>query len=91
MATRCLGEIFFYADEFTNALLSGGKAGDLSAANSGSEDSDFGRSHNPVCAGVVRTVAGWQEKGYDVDYFASALRWHVSTVTLSHRRFPRSG
>jgi len=43
----------------------------------------------PVSLEVCYTVAGWQEKGYDVDYILDqALRWHVSTVNIKSSPIP---
>jgi len=54
-----------------------GNAGDLSAANRACRIQDVWQ-RKPVSLEVCYTVAGWQEKGYDVDYILDqALRWHV--------------
>jgi uncharacterized protein DUF4832 len=43
----------------------------------------------PVSLEVCNTVAGWQEKGYDVDYIIDqALRWHVSSVNIKSAPIP---
>ncbi len=43
----------------------------------------------PLSLEVCYTVAGWQEKGYDVDYILDqALRWHVSTVNIKSSPIP---
>jgi hypothetical protein len=43
----------------------------------------------PVSLEVCYTVAGWKEKGYDVDYILDqALRWHVSTVNIKSSPIP---
>ncbi len=43
----------------------------------------------PVSLEVCYTVAGWKEKGYDVDYILEqALRWHVSTVNIKSAPIP---
>jgi hypothetical protein len=43
----------------------------------------------PVSLEVCFTVAGWKEKGYDVDYILDqALRWHVSSVNIKSAPIP---
>src|SRR5256885_15936892 len=38
---------------------------------------------------VCFTVAGWKEKGYDLDYILEqALRWHVSSVNIKSAPIP---
>jgi hypothetical protein len=45
--------------------------------------------HKPVSLEVCFTVAGWKERGYDVDYILDqALRWHVSSVNIKSARIP---
>jgi hypothetical protein len=44
---------------------------------------------SPVSLEVCFTVAGWKEKGYDVDYILDqALRWHVSSVNIKSSPIP---
>jgi len=43
----------------------------------------------PVSLETCYTVAGWKEKGYDLDYILEqALRWHVSTVNIKSAPIP---
>src|SRR5256886_1618117 len=43
----------------------------------------------PVSLEVCFTVAGWKEKGYDLDYILDqALRWHVSSVNIKSAPIP---
>src|SRR2546429_4929411 len=43
----------------------------------------------PVSLEVCFTVAGWKEKGYDLDYILEqALRWHVSSVNIKSAPIP---
>jgi len=43
----------------------------------------------PVSLEVCYTVAGWKEKGYDLDYILEqALRWHVSSVNIKSAPIP---
>jgi hypothetical protein len=43
----------------------------------------------PVSLETCFTVAGWKEKGYDVDYILEqALRWHVSSVNIKSAPIP---
>src|SRR5436309_13747919 len=45
--------------------------------------------HKPVSLEVCFTVAGWKERGYDVDYILDqALRWHVSSVNIKSSPIP---
>ncbi len=45
--------------------------------------------HKPVSLETCYTVAGWKEKGYDLDYILEqALRWHVSTVNIKSAPIP---
>jgi hypothetical protein len=45
--------------------------------------------HKPVSLEVCFTVAGWKERGYDVDYILDqALRWHVSSVNIKSAPIP---
>ncbi|PYT70400.1 MAG: DUF4832 domain-containing protein [Acidobacteria bacterium] len=45
--------------------------------------------HNPVSLETCYTVAGWKERGYDLDYILEqALRWHVSTVNIKSAPVP---
>lgn len=43
----------------------------------------------PVSLETCYTVAGWKERGYDLDYILEqALRWHVSTVNIKSAPIP---
>ena len=43
----------------------------------------------PVSLETCYTVAGWKEKGYDLDYIlGQALRWHVSSVNIKSAPIP---
>src|SRR6266566_9052766 len=43
----------------------------------------------PVSLEVCFTVAGWKERGYDLDYILDqALRWHVSSVNIKSAPIP---
>ena len=43
----------------------------------------------PVSLEVCYTVAGWKERGYDLDYILQqALRWHVSSVNVKSAPIP---
>src|SRR5207245_9003376 len=43
----------------------------------------------PVSLEVCFNVAGWKEKGYDLDYILEqALRWHVSSVNIKSAPIP---
>src|SRR5438067_3375212 len=45
--------------------------------------------HKPVSLEVCFTVAGWKERGYDVDYILDqALRWHVTSVNIKSSPIP---
>src|SRR5437667_319374 len=45
--------------------------------------------HKPVSLEVGFTVAGWKERGYDVDYILDqALRWHVTSVNIKSSPIP---
>jgi hypothetical protein len=45
--------------------------------------------HKPVSLETCYTVAGWKERGYDLDYILEqALRWHVSTVNIKSAPIP---
>jgi len=45
--------------------------------------------HKPVSLETCYTVAGWKERGYDLDYILDqALRWHVSTVNIKSAPIP---
>jgi hypothetical protein len=44
---------------------------------------------SPVSLEICFTVAGWKEKGYDLDYILEqALRWHVSSVNIKSAPIP---
>ena len=44
---------------------------------------------SPVSLETCYTVAGWKERGYDLDYILEqALRWHVSTVNIKSAPIP---
>jgi hypothetical protein len=44
---------------------------------------------SPVSLETCFTVAGWKEKGYDLDYILKqALRWHVSSVNIKSAPIP---
>jgi len=44
---------------------------------------------SPVSLETCFTVAGWKEKGYDLDYILEqALRWHVSSVNIKSAPIP---
>jgi len=44
---------------------------------------------SPVSLETCFTVAGWKEKGYDLDYILDqALRWHVSSVNIKSAPIP---
>ena len=46
--------------------------------------------HRPVSLETCYTVAGWKERGYDLDYILQqALRWHVSTVNVKSAPIPQ--
>ena len=43
----------------------------------------------PVSLETCYTVAGWKERGYDLNYILEqALRWHVSTVNIKSAPIP---
>ncbi len=43
----------------------------------------------PVSLEVCFTVAGWKERGYDLDYILDqALRWHVSSANIKSAPIP---
>jgi len=45
--------------------------------------------HQPVSLETCYTVAGWKERGYDLEYILEqALRWHVSTVNIKSAPIP---
>lgn len=45
--------------------------------------------HKPVSLETCYTVAGWRERGYDLDYILEqALRWHVSSVNIKSAPIP---
>ena len=45
--------------------------------------------HKPVSLETCYTVAGWKERGYDLDYILDqALRWHASTVNIKSAPIP---
>lgn len=45
--------------------------------------------HEPVSLETCYTVAGWKEKGYNLDYILEqALRWHVSSVNIKSAPIP---
>src|SRR6266852_5398331 len=77
-----------HADEFHRCLLSGGNAGDLSAANSACGDSGRLAAQTGIAGGLLYGCR-LAEKGYDVDYILDqALRWHVSTVNIKSSPIP---
>jgi len=44
---------------------------------------------SPVSLETCYTVAGWKERGYDVDYIIEqGLRWHVSTANIKSAPIP---
>jgi hypothetical protein len=44
---------------------------------------------SPVSLETCYTVAGWKERGYDVDYILEqGLRWHVSTANIKSAPIP---
>jgi Domain of unknown function (DUF4832)/Beta-galactosidase len=44
---------------------------------------------NPVSLETCYTVAGWKERGYDMDYIIEqGLRWHVSTANIKSAPIP---
>jgi Domain of unknown function (DUF4832)/Beta-galactosidase len=44
---------------------------------------------SPVSLETCYTVAGWKERGYDLDYIlAQGLRWHVSTANIKSAPIP---
>src|SRR5229473_2744462 len=44
---------------------------------------------SPISLETCFTVAGWKEKGYDLDYILEqALRWHVSSVNIKSAPIP---